>query len=235
MPKVLTLRIWTGPGTRISEHTLLCAHGAPMGSTEANICPAGHFLTGNRSAHSAIILSILLPPTYCNLQVCVLTRAISEKGTTWTVISSRTKSTWDNQKQINEYDRWIGKMILVWCFRSSIHPMLGINITANLERMKKLSLINNLSCVKSKHMYPPLLLVHSQVWTSTKGQSKSKQGKEIWPGWRGCELGVFCKPKGCQGSISSQGMSLGDGPGPWFGTCDRQPINVSLFLPPFLL
>ena len=44
------------------------------------------------------------------------------------------------------------------------------------------------------------------------------------------------------GSISSQGTSLGCGPGPWLGTCKRQPINVSvshidvslpLFLPPF--
>lgn len=139
-------------GVWIFIQKLLWTHTTLMGSTEINIYNVGHFLIWNCYPHSIIILGIILTPTYCcNLQVCLFTRS-----TMLNYQISKTKSTWDNLKQINKtwLVDWGDDARMYNALGVPVHLMWSINIIADLERIKTLNMINNLNCVQSKHMYP---------------------------------------------------------------------------------
>ena len=52
------------------------------------------------------------------------------------------------------------------------------------------------------------------------------------PDWCGSVGWALSQKPKVTGSIPGQDTCLGLGPGPWLGACKRQPINVSLPLPP---
>ena len=68
-------------------------------------------------------------------------------------------------------------------------------------------------------------------WFGKQSGSSSNKHRNImsWLLWLGgLSIGLWTKRWKITGSIPSQGTSLGWGPGPWLGACEKQLIDVSL-------